>query len=39
VGFQRQRIEGLARRATKLAGHSSARIFRIGEHVPFLVPG
>jgi hypothetical protein len=39
VGFQRQRIEGLARRATKLAGRSSARIFRIGEHVPFLVPG
>ena len=39
VGFQRPRIEGLARRATKLAGRSSARIFRIGERVPFLVPG
>jgi peroxiredoxin len=39
VGFQRPRLENLARHAAKLAGRSSSRIFRIGEHVPFLVPG
>lgn len=39
VGFQRPRLEMLCRRAAKLAGRRSARLFRIGENVPLIVPG
>ncbi|MDQ5858452.1 MAG: TlpA family protein disulfide reductase [Acidobacteriota bacterium] len=39
VGFQRQRLEELARRAGKLAGRPPVRLFPIGEHIPLIVPG
>jgi hypothetical protein len=39
VGFQRPKLEALANRAAKLAGRRTSRIFRIGEHVPLIVPG
>jgi peroxiredoxin len=39
VGFQRPKLEALANRAAKLAGRRSARLFRIGESVPLIVPG
>jgi len=39
VGFQRPRLETLAKRAAKLAGRRSARLFQIGENVPLIVPG
>ena len=39
VGFQRPKLEALANRAAKLAGRRSARLFRIGENVPLIVPG
>jgi peroxiredoxin len=39
VGFQRPKLEALANRAAKLAGRRSARLFRVGENVPLIVPG
>jgi hypothetical protein len=39
VGFQRPRLEALARRAAKLAGRTTPRLFRIGDHIPLIVPG
>lgn len=39
VGFQRPKLETLCRRAAKLAGRRSARLFQIGENVPLIVPG
>ena len=39
VGFQRPRLEALARRAAKLAGRTAPRLFRIGDHIPLIVPG
>lgn len=39
VGFQRPRLEAVARHAGRRAGRSSVRIFRIGENVPLIVPG
>jgi peroxiredoxin len=39
VGFQRAKVEELARRAAKLAGRSSAPPFRIADDVPLIVPG
>jgi peroxiredoxin len=39
VGFQRPKLEAFANRAAKLAGRSSARLFRVGENVPVIVPG
>jgi peroxiredoxin len=39
VGFQRPRLEELARRAAKVSGRSQARLFRIGEQIPLIVPG
>jgi peroxiredoxin len=39
VGFQRPKLEALANRAAKLAGRKSARLFRIGDSVPLIVPG
>ncbi|HZI67042.1 MAG TPA: hypothetical protein VFF17_10800 [Thermoanaerobaculia bacterium] len=39
VGFQRPKLEGLARRAGKLAGRPPVRLFPIGEHIPLIVPG
>ena len=39
VGFQRPRLEGIARRAAKLSGLSAVRLFRIGEQIPLIVPG
>jgi hypothetical protein len=39
VGFQRFKLEELARRAAKLAGRRSARLFPIGEQIPLIVPG
>jgi len=39
VGFQRPKLEALARRAGKLAGRPSVRLFPIGEHIPLIVPG
>jgi peroxiredoxin len=39
VGFQRPKLEAIARRAGKLAGRPSVRLFRIGENVPLIVPG
>lgn len=39
VGFQRPRLEDLARRAAKLAGRPAPRLFRIGDTIPLIVPG
>ena len=39
VGFQSRRLEELARRAAKLAGRPAARLFRIGDTIPLIVPG
>lgn len=39
VGFQRPRLEDLARRAAKLSGRPAARLFRIGDNIPLIVPG
>ena len=39
VGFIRPRLEALARRAAKLSGRPGARLFRIGDHIPLIVPG
>jgi peroxiredoxin len=39
VGFQRPKLEAIAKHAGGLAGHSSVRLFRIGENVPLIVPG
>ena len=39
VGFQRPRLEGLARRAARLSGRPPMRLFRIGDHIPLIVPG
>jgi hypothetical protein len=39
VGFQRPRLEGIARRAAKLSGLPAVRLFRIGEQIPLIVPG
>jgi peroxiredoxin len=39
VGFQRPKLEMLARRAAKLAGRSPTRIFAVGGSVPLIVPG
>ena len=39
VGFQRPRLEDLARRAAKLAGRPAPRLFRIGDNIPLIVPG
>lgn len=39
VGFQREKLEDLARRAGKLAGRPPVRLFSIGDHIPLIVPG
>ena len=39
VGFQRPRLEDLARRAAKVSGRPPARLFRIGDNIPLIVPG
>ena len=39
VGFVRPRLEELARRAAKVSGRPAARLFRIGAHIPLIVPG
>jgi hypothetical protein len=39
VGFDRARMEGLAERAARLAGHAPAPLFRPDESVPALKPG
>ena len=39
VGFQRPRLESLARRAAKISGRPEARLFRIGDRIPLIVPG
>ncbi len=39
VGFQRPKLEEIARRAGKLARRREARLFRLGENVPLIVPG
>jgi peroxiredoxin len=39
VGFQRPKLEALARRAGKLSGRRSVRLFPIGQNVPLIVPG
>ena len=39
VGFIRPRLEALARRAAKLSGRPGARLFRIGDNIPLIVPG
>jgi hypothetical protein len=39
VGFQRPRLENLARRAAKLSGRPAPRLFRIGDNIPLIVPG
>jgi len=39
VGFQRPRLEGIARRAARLSGMPEVRLFRIGEQIPLIVPG
>jgi peroxiredoxin len=39
VGFQRRKLEELARRAGKLAGRPPVRLFPTGEHIPLIVPG
>lgn len=39
VGFQRPKLEALAKRAGKLSGRPSVRLFPIGQNVPLIVPG
>lgn len=39
VGFQRPKLENLARRAGKLAGRPPVRLFPSGGHIPLIVPG
>jgi hypothetical protein len=39
VGFQRPKLEALARRAAKLSGRPPTRLFRIGDRIPLIVPG
>jgi len=39
VGFQRPRLEGIARRAASLSGRPPVRLFRIGDQIPLIVPG
>lgn len=39
VGFQRPRLEALAKRAGKLSGRGSVRLFPIGQKIPLIVPG
>ena len=39
VGFDRARLEGLARRAAELAGRPPAPLFRPDENVPAIKPG
>jgi peroxiredoxin len=39
VGFQKIPLEALARRAAKVSDHREARLFRIGERIPLIVPG
>lgn len=39
VGFQRPKLEALARRAGKLSGRGSVRLFPIGQKIPLIVPG
>jgi len=39
VGFQRPKLEALAKRAGKLSGRRSVRLFPIGQSVPLIVPG
>jgi peroxiredoxin len=39
VGFQRPKLEALARRAARLSGRKSARLFQIGQNVSLIVPG
>jgi hypothetical protein len=39
VGFIRPRLEELARRAAKVSDRPAARLFRIGDHIPLIVPG
>lgn len=39
VGFQRQKLEELARRAGKLSGRNRVRLFPVGGQVPLIVPG
>lgn len=39
VGFQRPKLEALAKRAGKLSGRGSVRLFPIGQKIPLIVPG
>ena len=39
VGFQKRKLEELARRAEEIAGRPPVVFFPIGEHVPLIVPG
>lgn len=39
VGFDREALKGLARRAASLSGKPSAELFRAGENVPAFKPG
>lgn len=39
VGFDRERMEGLSKRAAALAGQPAAPLFRADEHVPAIKPG
>ena len=39
VGFQKLRLEAIARRAAKVSDRREARLFRIGERIPLIVPG
>jgi len=39
VGFQRPRLDELARRAAYLSGRPQSRLFRIGDQIPLIVPG
>lgn len=39
VGFQREKLEEIARRAGKLAGRPPVRLFPAGGQVPLIVPG
>jgi hypothetical protein len=39
VGFDRERLSGLARRAAALAGKPPAELFRVEDPVPAIRPG
>jgi peroxiredoxin len=39
VGFQRQRLEDLARQAAKASGGPAPRLFRTEDPIPLIVPG